>query len=79
VLLDVMMPMIDGWTVLRKIRSNQALKRVRVIVVTGIGREAAEHQAERLDVTTILQKPVVPSQLATAIRDALSESARPSE
>ena len=38
VLLDVMMPMIDGWTVLRKIRSNQALKRVRVIVVTGIGR-----------------------------------------
>jgi CheY-like chemotaxis protein len=75
VLLDVMMPMIDGWTVLRKIRSNQALKRVRVIVVTGIGREAAEHQAERLDVTTILQKPVVPSQIVKAIREALAESA----
>jgi CheY-like chemotaxis protein len=75
VLLDIMMPMIDGWTVLRKIRSNQALKRVRVIVVTGIGREAAEHQAERLDVTTILPKPVVPSQLLKAIREALARSA----
>jgi CheY-like chemotaxis protein len=74
VLLDVMMPMIDGWTVLRKIRSNRALSRVRVIVVTGIGRETAEHQAEQLDVTTILQKPIVPSQLVKAIREALSES-----
>jgi CheY-like chemotaxis protein len=70
-----MMPMIDGWTVLRKIRSNQALSKVRVIVVTGIGREAAEHQAERLDVTTILQKPILPSQLVNAIREVLAESA----
>lgn len=74
VLLDVMMPMLDGWTVLRKIRSNQAFSKVRVIVVTGLGPEAARHEAGLLGVTNILHKPLVPSQLVTAVREALAES-----
>jgi putative two-component system response regulator len=72
VLLDVMMPLLDGWTVLRKIRSNPAVSKVRVIVVTGLGPEAAEHEAGRLGVMKILHKPIVPSQLVRAIREALA-------
>jgi DNA-binding response OmpR family regulator len=74
VLLDVMMPMLDGWTVLRKIRSNQVFSKLRVIVVTGLGPEAARHEASLLGVTKILHKPVVPSQLVAAVREALAES-----
>jgi DNA-binding response OmpR family regulator len=73
VLLDVMMPMLDGWTVLRKIRSSQEFAKVRVLVVTGLGPEAARHQASLLGVTQILHKPLVPSQLVTAVREALAE------
>jgi two-component system response regulator/two-component system chemotaxis response regulator CheY len=72
VLLDVMMPLLDGWTVLRKIRSNLAVSKVPVIVVTGLGPEAAEHEAGRLGVMKILHKPIVPSQLVEAIRDVLA-------
>jgi len=72
VLLDVMMPMLDGWTVLRKIRSNRALSGISVIVVTGLGPEAAEHEAGRLGVSRILQKPVLPSQIVAAVREVLS-------
>jgi DNA-binding response OmpR family regulator len=72
VLLDVMMPMLDGWSVLRKIRSNQAVSKVRVIVVTGLGPEAAEHEAGRLGVTNILHKPILPSRLVKAVREALA-------
>jgi CheY-like chemotaxis protein len=72
VLLDVMMPMLDGWTVLRKIRSNRALSGVSVIVVTGLAAEAAEHEAGRLGVARILHKPVLPSQIVTAVQDILS-------
>jgi DNA-binding response OmpR family regulator len=75
VLLDVMMPMLDGWTVLRKIRSNQAFSKVRVIVVTGLGPEAARHEAGLLGVMKILHKPLLPSELATAVREALAEPA----
>jgi two-component system response regulator/two-component system chemotaxis response regulator CheY len=74
VLLDVMMPLLDGWTVLRKIRSNQDVSKVPVIVVTGLGPEAAEHEAGRLGVMKIFQKPVEPSQLVKAIREALAAS-----
>jgi DNA-binding response OmpR family regulator len=73
VLLDVMMPLLDGWTVLRKIRSNLAVSKVPVIVVTGLGPEAAEHEAGRLGALKILHKPVSPGQLVNAIREALGE------
>jgi CheY-like chemotaxis protein len=71
VLLDVMMPLIDGWSVLQKIRSNRAVSHVPVIVVTGLSAEAATHESMRHGVTRILHKPILPSQLIKAIRDAL--------
>jgi CheY-like chemotaxis protein len=71
VLLDVMMPLIDGWSVLQKIRSNRAVSNVPVIVVTGLGAEAAAHESMRHGVTRILHKPILPSQLIKAIREAL--------
>ena len=73
VLLDVMMPMLDGWTVLRKIRSSHEFAKVRVLVVTGLGPDAARHEATLLGVAKILHKPLVPSQLVTAVREALAE------
>ena len=75
VVLDVMMPLLDGWTVLRKIRSNHAVSNVPVIVATGLGPEAAEHEAGRLGVTNILHKPILPSQLITAVRETLATRA----
>jgi CheY-like chemotaxis protein len=71
VLLDVMMPLVDGWSVLQKIRSNRAVSNVPVIVVTGLGAEAAAHESMRHGVTRILHKPILPSQLIKAIREAL--------
>jgi DNA-binding response OmpR family regulator len=75
VLLDVMMPMLDGWTVLRKIRSNRAVSDVPVIVVTGLGAEAAAHESGRLGVATILHKPILPSQVMTAVREVFATGA----
>jgi DNA-binding response OmpR family regulator len=76
VLLDVMMPLIDGWSVLQKIRSNRAVSNVPVIVVTGLGAEAAVHESIRHGVTRILHKPILPSRLIKEIREALNISRR---
>ena len=72
VVLDVMMPVVDGWTVLRKIRSNPALSSVCVIILTELEPEAADQETIRLDVNQVLIKPVSPHRLQTAIRKALS-------
>jgi len=58
---------------LRKIRSSQEFAKVRVLVVTGVGPDAARHEATLLGVTKILHKPLVPGQLVTAVREALAE------
>jgi CheY-like chemotaxis protein len=72
VLLDAMMPVIDGWTLLKKIRSNPATAKVCVIVVTGVAPEVAYHESERFNVHDILLKPIVPSQVLSAVRKAVA-------
>jgi DNA-binding response OmpR family regulator len=74
VVLDVMMPLVDGWAVLRKLRSNPAVSSVAVIIVTGLEPEAARHEADRLGVRQILIKPVSPAQLVKAIRAATEQN-----
>jgi CheY-like chemotaxis protein len=73
VILDVMMPYVDGWTVLRKIRSNPAVARVPVIVVTGLEAEAAKHEAARVGVVHLLFKPLSPSELLAAVATGIAE------
>ena len=72
VLLDLMMPLLDGWSVLQKIRSNRAVSNVPVIVITGLDEEAAAHESMRHGITRVLHKPILPSQLIKSIREALS-------
>ena len=73
VILDVMMPFVDGWTLLRKIRSNPVVARVPVIVATGLEPEAATHEATRVGVVHLLFKPVSPARLLAAVETALRE------
>jgi CheY-like chemotaxis protein len=73
VVLDVTMPIVDGWTVLRKMRSNPALVHIPVVMMTGVDRDTALAEASRLDVRCVLTKPVTLSELTRAIRQSLSE------
>jgi CheY-like chemotaxis protein len=35
-----MMPLVDGWTLLRKLRSNPATKDTRIVIATALDRES---------------------------------------
>jgi len=72
VVLDVTMPIVDGWTVLRKLRSNPITSTVPIILVTGLEPKAIAHEAERLGVRFLLQKPYDVEDLHKAIDAALS-------
>jgi diguanylate cyclase len=73
--LDVAMSIVDGWTVLRTLRSNPITSTMPIIVVTGLEPEAIAREAERLGVRFLLRKPYDVEELHTAIDSALKSAA----
>ena len=77
VLLDLMMPDMDGWEVYRQIKANDRLKEIPVIAVTakaqGIDRVLGLHIAGMDDFIT---KPFGPKELVASVEHVLGASAR---
>jgi CheY-like chemotaxis protein len=74
VLLDVAMPIVDGWTVLRKLRSNPTTSMLPVVIVTGLEPDAIADEAKRLGVHRVLQKPYYLEDLHHAIHTAITSA-----
>ena len=71
VLLDVMMPKVDGWTVLRKIRQES---KVPVIMLTARGEEQDELFGFELGVDEYVSKPFSPKILVARIEAILKRA-----
>ena len=68
VLLDIMMPNLDGYEVLRRIRENPALRALPVIFVTAIDGETDEERGLALGAVDYVTKPVRPAILRARVR-----------
>lgn len=75
VLLDIMMPHIDGLEILEAIRSTEALKHIPVIVLTASSDRAIKLEALELGATDFLGKPVDRAELIPRVRNALTVKA----
>jgi DNA-binding response OmpR family regulator len=73
VLLDLMMPDMDGWEVYQQVKSDAELKHIPFIVVTAkdspIDKSIGLHVAE---VDAYLTKPISPQELVHSIRRVLA-------
>ena len=69
ILLDVMMPKLDGWSVLRQIRQTS---KVPVIMLTARGEESDELFGFELGVDEYISKPFSPKILIARIKAILS-------
>ncbi len=74
VLLDVMMPGMDGPTTFRELRSNPATNRIPVLLLTAKVQSNDQRRFADLGVNAILFKPFDPMTLSTQIADALGWS-----
>ena len=76
IVLDLLLPDVDGFEVCRRLRANLTTARIPIIFLTG--DEASLFRAfastEFLSVFAILRKPATGDQLVTAIRTALKAS-----
>jgi putative two-component system response regulator len=58
ILLDIMMPKIDGFEVCRLLRNIPSTKDIPIIIVTALGDKKAEHTAYSVGATDYLTKPI---------------------
>lgn len=71
ILLDVMMPDMDGPTTLQLLRSNDATARIPVIFLTAKVQSADRKRFAELGVAAVLSKPFDPLSLGDQIAEAL--------
>ncbi len=70
-LLDIMMPHVNGLEILQAIRGDAALEHLPVLILTAAGDERTRLQALDLGATDFLHKPIKPTELAPRVRNAL--------
>ena len=71
VILDVMMPGIDGYEVCRRIKSDQGLRHVSVIMVTGLGSTVNKTKGLELGADDYITKPFTPEELVARVKAVL--------
>ena len=67
-LLDLLMPGMDGFEVLRRLRSGETGRPLPVIVLTGLGDEESARSSFQFGATDFLIKPFTPPQLDVRVR-----------
>lgn len=72
VLLDLVMPKVNGFDILSALRRNEATKHLPVIVLTSSSDSETKLKALELGATDFLAKPVDQSELALRLRNTLS-------
>ena len=71
ILLDVMMPGMDGWSVLRKLKADPELSRIPVVMVTVV--DDAARMGFSLGAAEYLTKPVDREHLLEVARELIGE------
>jgi two-component system chemotaxis response regulator CheY len=74
ILLDVNMPVMDGFQTLQALKDDDRLRNIPVIMVTTEGEKARIVQAIRMGAVNYVVKPFTPEELATRIVDALDQA-----
>ena len=72
VLLDVIMPQMDGFTVLEELRSNPSTKHTPIILLTNLGTTEDQEKGKNLGATDYWVKAnLTPSEVSAKIKDLI--------
>ena len=74
ILLDIMMPNMDGWEVLKRIKAIDFLKKVPIIFLTAVEEEMDMKKAFKMGVADYIMKPFNMTNLKGRIKDALKKA-----
>lgn len=68
IVMDIMMPDMDGVAALRELKKTDATKAIPIIIITANGNALARKESENCGAAIFLTKPFSPTQLVEQIR-----------
>jgi two-component system, cell cycle response regulator DivK len=68
ILMDIQIPLIDGYEVTRRIKADPALKAIPIIAVTSHAMDGGEQKARAAGCDDFIAKPYSPRQLLATVR-----------
>lgn len=71
ILLDIMMPIMDGFEVCRRLKADEALRNIPVIFITALGQAEEESEGLRLGAVDYITKPFNPALVRLRVRNHL--------
>ncbi|HTH03913.1 MAG TPA: response regulator [Vicinamibacterales bacterium] len=74
VLMDVQMPLVDGWTLTREIKANERTRDVRVVVVSAAVGEGLRRDADAAGADALIGKPCDPQRIVVELTRLLDGS-----
>jgi len=74
ILCDIMMPEMDGYELMRRIRANKKLKNIKSVAVTSAVQVGSAHSAQESGFDGFLPKPVFLDELAKVITTVLGDA-----
>ncbi|MEL6402301.1 MAG: response regulator [Leptolyngbyaceae cyanobacterium] len=72
ILLDIMMPEMDGLAILQKLQENSETRKIPVIILTAKAQSSEQRQFSQLNVSSVIAKPYDPMTLSDQISTALA-------
>ena len=80
-ILDLLMPRMDGWGVIREMRSNPKYAKVPIMILSTVIEDASHRRYEletgmAMDIQGYIQKPARPADLIQRIEKLLSKTVR---
>jgi two-component system cell cycle response regulator DivK len=71
ILMDIQLPLVDGYEATQRIKANPALSAIPIIVVTSYALSGDEEKARAAGCDDYITKPYSPRQLLAKIKDCL--------
>lgn len=71
IILDLLMPKMDGYAVFKNLKENEDTKKIPVIVLTAAGQREAEDRCKKMGSDAFIAKPFDPPVLLGKIKELL--------
>ncbi len=70
--LDILLPKLDGWEVLKKIRSNPLFKKLKVVIISNLDSQDYQDKIQEFNVSKYFLKiQSTPEEIANTIKELL--------
>jgi two-component system, cell cycle response regulator DivK len=73
ILLDLVLPDVDGWDVCRQLKSDERTKHIPIVILTAREEPHGARRARQAGCAAYLKKPCVPSALVSVLKRVIEE------